>query len=210
MYRPQNDTRLLCEALRETGVRGSRVLDACTGTGRVAVAAALGGAAVVTAVDVSWRAVVSTRANALLRGLDIRVRRGDLFAPVRGERFDVITANPPYVPCGQDRGPAGRHGRARAWDAGPRGRATVDRICAQAPGLLDSGGILLMVHSALCGVDATLAALREAGLKASVSLRREEPFGPVMRGRAVALASGGFIRPGQEHEELVVIRAERV
>ncbi|MEO3787675.1 HemK2/MTQ2 family protein methyltransferase [Actinocorallia sp. B10E7] len=207
VYRPQGDTHLLCDALKEAGVRGAKVLDVCTGTGRVALAAALYGAAKVTAVDVSWRAVVSARANALMRGLDIRVRQGDLFTPVKEERFDVITVNPPYVP--NLNGEPGRHGRERAWDAGPGGRATLDRVCDQAPRLLGSGGMLLMVHSALCGVETTLGALRASGLKASVLLRREEPFGPVMRGKADELASHGLIRRGQDREELVVISAER-
>jgi release factor glutamine methyltransferase len=208
VYRPQGDTHLLCQALREAGVRGARVLDVCTGTGRVALAAALGGASKVTAVDLSWRAVLSARTNALLRGTDLRVRRGDLFAPVRGEDFDVITVNPPYVH--HPHGAPARHGQERAWAAGPRGRAVVDRICAQAPGLLARGGVLLMVHSALCGVETTLSVLREAGMKASVVLRRDEPFGPVMRSKAAELTAYGLISPGQEHEELVVIRAERV
>lgn len=207
MYRPQGDTHLLCEALRGSGIRGAKVLDVCTGTGRVALAAALAGAAKVTAVDVSWRAVISARANALLRGIDIRVHRGDLFTPVKEERFDVITVNPPYVPSLN--GEPSPHGRERAWDAGPTGRATVDRICDQAPRLLTSGGVLLMVHSALCGVEATLGSLRSAGLKTSVLLRRDEPFGPVMWSRARELASHGVIRPEQDREELVVIRAER-
>ena len=206
VYRPQGDTRLLCEALKESGIRGARALDVCTGTGRVALAAALNGAARVTAVDVSWRAVLTARANALLRGVRIRVHQGDLFTPVRKEKFDVITVNPPYVPA--MKGTPSRHGRERAWDAGPAGRATVDRICDQAPRLLASGGVLLMVHSALCGVEMTLGALRDAGMKASVLLLHEEPFGPVMRGRARELASSGFIRLGQDWEELVVIRAE--
>ena len=207
VYRPQGDTRLLCEALKEAGVRGARVLDVCTGTGRVALSAALHGAARVTAVDVSWRAVMSARTNALMRGVNIEVRRGDLFKPVKGEKFDVITINPPYVP--NLNGEPGRHGRERAWDAGPRGRATLDRVCEQAPRQLGPGGLLLMVHSALCGVETTLDALRTSGMKASVLLRHEEPFGPVMRGRADELASHGLIRHGQDREELVVIRAER-
>jgi release factor glutamine methyltransferase len=207
VYRPQGDTHLLCEALKEPRIRGARVLDVCTGTGRVALAAALAGAAKVTAVDVSWRAVMSARVNALLRGLDIRVHRGDLFTPVEKEKFDVITVNPPYVPSLN--GTPSPHGKERAWDAGPGGRDTVDRVCEQAPRLLSSGGVLLMVHSALCGVETTLGSLRKAGLKASVLMRRDEPFGAVMRGRARELASQGVIRPGQDREELVVIRAER-
>ncbi|SEF62328.1 release factor glutamine methyltransferase [Thermomonospora echinospora] len=209
VYRPQGDTDLLTKALREAAVRpGSRVLDMCTGTGAVAVAAALGGAREVTAVDVSARAVLAARCNARLRGLPIRVLRGDLAAPVAGEEFDVITANPPYVP--RHSGEPAQHSRARAWDAGPHGRIWLDRLCETAPSLLAPGGMLLIVHSGLCGVRATLDALRGQGLKAAVIARRHEPFGPVMNGRAAELEAAGLIRPGQRYEELVVIRADRI
>lgn len=199
---------LLTEALRSAAVQpGATVLDVCTGTGALAIAAARGGAADVTAVDISSRAVLTARLNARLRRLPIRVVRGDLLAPVSGRRFDAILANPPYVPS-EDRPPS-RHGRARAWDAGLHGRAVLDRICSHAPPLLARGGVLLIVHSALCGVSATVEALRDAGLKTAVIGRRHEPFGPVMRGRAGWLEAHGLIRPGQRHEELVVIRADR-
>lgn len=208
MYRPQGDTALLLETLREATIPpGARVLDLCTGTGAVAVAAAVWGARQVTAVDVSRRAVLTARANAALRRVPVRVLRGDLAEPVAGERFDLITANPPYVPC-RATGPPHR-GAARAWAGGPRGRSQLDRLCASAPALLNPGGTMLVVHSALCGVRQTLDALRRRGLKASVAARRREPFGPIMRARAAELEDAGLIRRGQRHEELVVIRADR-
>nr|WP_206664135.1 HemK2/MTQ2 family protein methyltransferase [Thermomonospora catenispora] len=209
VYRPQGDTALLLETLREAAIPpGARVLDLCTGTGAIAVAAALWGARHVTAVDVSRRAVLTARANAVARRVPVRVLRGDLTEPVAGERFDLITANPPYVPC-PDPGPP-RRGAARAWAGGPRGRLQLDRLCASAPALLNPGGTMLVVHSALCGVRQTLEALRGHGLKASVAARRREPFGPVMRARTAELEEAGLIRRGQRHEELVVIRADRI
>jgi release factor glutamine methyltransferase len=210
VYRPQGDTELLTEALRDAGIRpGARVLEVCTGTGAVALAAALGRSpGEVTAVDISARAVWAARFNARARGLRVRVLRGDLFTPVAGETFDVVLANPPYVVAD---GPAPQpHSRTRAWDAGPDGRSLLDRICDGVLEVLAPGGTLLMVHSALCGVDRTLNSLRSAGLKASVIARRREEFGPVMSARARLLEAKGLIRPGQTHEELVVIRADRI
>ena len=50
------------------------------------------------ATDVSERALRFTRLNALLNGVDrIETRRGSLFDAVRGERFDRIVSNPPFV-----------------------------------------------------------------------------------------------------------------
>ncbi|MCP9947690.1 methyltransferase [Actinomadura madurae] len=212
VYRPQSDTSLLAgELLRALGQvgapPGARVLELGTGTGAVALAAARAGCRVV-AVDVSAQAVLAARVNARMRGLPVRVLRGDLFAPVAGEEFDVIVANPPYVAGDAD--PASVRGRARAWEAGPDGRALLDRICAGAPGHLSPSGTLLMVHSSLNGVAATLVALRSAGMRASVVARHREPFGPVMRRRAAALRARGLVDPGQRYEELVVVRAARI
>ncbi len=207
MYRPQNDTAMLAGALREARLPpGARVLELGTGTGAVAVAAAREGAGQVVAVDVSVRAVLAARVNARVRGLPVRVLRGDLFGPVRGEVFDVIVANPPYVVGHRD--PAAVRGRGRAWEAGASGRAVLDRICRDAPGHLARHGTLLVVQSALSGAAATLVALRGAGLRASVVARRREPFGPVMLARAAELEARGLVRPGQRHEELLVIRGD--
>ncbi|WP_243726289.1 HemK2/MTQ2 family protein methyltransferase, partial [Actinomadura rubrisoli] len=170
---------MLAGALRCAKVpQGARVLELGTGTGAVAVAAARCGASQVVAVDVSVRAVLAARVNARVRGLPVRVVRGDLFGPVAGEVFDVIVANPPYVAGSAD--PASARGRARAWEAGRDGRALLERICAGAPGHLTRRGTLLVVQSALSGVAATLVALRRSGMRASVVARRREPFGPVM------------------------------
>jgi release factor glutamine methyltransferase len=69
--------------------------------------------------------------------------------------------------------------------------------------------MLLLVQSALCGVQSTIDHLRSEGLKAAVVARRQEVFGPVMRARAGELEGCGLIRPGQRYEDLVVIRADR-
>ncbi len=208
VYRPQDDTRLLTEALANAAIPSrSRVLDICAGTGALAIAAARGGAASVTATDVSRRAVFAITLNARLHRAPVHVRHGDFAALVGERRFDLVLANPPYVPCSD---PGEPRGRDRAWDAGPRGRAVLDRLCALLPLLLTEGGTALIVHSGLCGTATTLDQLRGGDLKASVVGRRTVPFGPVLHGRAAWLEDSGFIEPGQRTEELVVIRADRI
>jgi release factor glutamine methyltransferase len=69
--------------------------------------------------------------------------------------------------------------------------------------------MLLLVQSALCGVQATVERLRSQRLRVAVVARRQEPFGPVMRARAAHLERRGLIGPEQRYEDLVVIRAER-
>jgi release factor glutamine methyltransferase len=207
VYAPQGDTFLLVEVLRKAPLlKGARVLDVCTGTGALALAAARAGASRVTAVDVSARAVLAARANARLNRLPVKVLRGDLFGPVAGQAFDMIMANPPYVPTGS----APLPGRAaRWWNGGPDGRALLDRICERAPHQLRRGGTLLIVQSAVSGVQATLDALRAQGMAASVAARRTQPYGPVLRARADDLEAAGLAPPGGRAEELVVVRADR-
>ncbi|MER5493113.1 HemK2/MTQ2 family protein methyltransferase [Streptomyces sp. NPDC002490] len=207
VYAPQHDTRLLAAAMaREDVPPGVRALDLCTGSGALAVAAARRGARV-TAVDLSRRAVWNARFNALVAGRRIRVVRGDLGTGLGAERFGLVISNPPYVPAPCE--VTASHGAARAWDAGTHGRSLLDRICADAPRLLSPGGLLLVVHSGLCGTDETLCRLRAAGLHAGVSERARVPFGPVLRRRREWLCARGLLEPAAVHEELVVVRARR-
>ncbi|MFC9645043.1 HemK2/MTQ2 family protein methyltransferase [Streptomyces mirabilis] len=207
VYAPQHDTELLTRALdREDVAAGAAVLDIGTGSGALALAAARRGA-LVTAVDRTYRAVLATRFNARLARLPVEVLHGDLFGPVAGRRFDLVVSNPPYVPAP---GPVPRRHRAAvAWDAGVDGRLLLDRICRRAHTSLRSGGVLLLVHSALCGIAPTLATLERSGLAARVTDRRLVPFGPVLRSRGAWLREQGLVDAGEEKEELVIIRAER-
>ncbi|MEU0842678.1 HemK2/MTQ2 family protein methyltransferase [Streptomyces sp. NPDC005962] len=209
VYAPQDDTALLAEAVcREPAMVGAQVLDIGTGTGALALLAARCGAVGVEAVDVSARAVLAAWVNARLSGEPVRVRLGGLASVASGRRFDVVLANPPYVPARRG-GPFERAGGARAWNAGPDGRAALDRLCARIPGLLRPRGVLLLVQSALSGVGTTLERLAEQGLHVDVTARRVVPFGPVLLRRSSWLAARGLIGPGDDKEELVVIRAIR-
>ncbi|MQS10276.1 methyltransferase [Streptomyces alkaliphilus] len=208
VYAPQQDTWLLREALADSGLAaGARVVDLCTGTGVLAMEALRLGAREARAFDASGRAVLTARCNAWLSGLPVRVRRGEMALAGRdGRRFDVVLANPPYVP-----GPdvvLPRRGARKAWEGGPDGRALVDRVCTLAPSLLRRSGSLLMVHSKVCGPARTVRLLRRQGMRAEVVAGMVLPFGPVMRRRAAWLEGAGLIRPGQRTEELVVVRAD--
>ncbi|MEU1014176.1 HemK2/MTQ2 family protein methyltransferase [Streptomyces sp. NPDC005900] len=206
VYAPQYDTELLTRALHREGIgEGSSVLDLGTGTGALAVAAARRGARV-AAVDISWRAVLAARFNARLAGQKVTVRHGDLTAAAPEGPYDLVLSNPPYVPSPSPFLP--RRGAARAWDGGPAGRAVVDRVCDAAPRALRPGGVLLMVHSGLCGVDATLDRLTSLGMDAKVTAREFIPLGPVLRSRRAWLRRRNLLGDDESLEELVVIRAE--
>ena len=78
----------------------TRILDLCTGSGCLAILAALHFEnATVDGVELSNEAMAVAKRNVAEHGLEERVRlfQGDLFKPVKGEGYDLIIANPPYV-----------------------------------------------------------------------------------------------------------------
>ena len=204
VYGPNRDSELLAAAIPASLRPGERVLDPFTGSGVLALTAAQAGAGEVWAVDVGRRAVIATTINARLNGLDVTVRRGSLFEPIAGDRFDLIVANPPYVPGFADDGEV--TGPARAWEAGPDGRRFIDLLIAGAPAHLRPGGRISIVHSSLCGVERTLELLDSAGMDAEVVSSERAPLGPITAPRAEELERRGLLEPGDRTEETVVIR----
>jgi release factor glutamine methyltransferase len=205
VFRPRSDSLLLAERVRERVRPGERVLDPFTGSGVLAVAAAQAGGEA-TAIDVSRRAVACARINGRLNGVRVRGLRGNMFEPVAGERFDMIIANPPYLPAESDETP---RGAARAWDAGTDGRALLDRFCAEVPARLRGGGRVLLIHSSVCDPQATLAQLEAGGLEVEVLERRRGALGPLLAERAPMLERRGMLAPGQRDEEMFVFGARR-
>lgn len=78
----------------------TRVLDLCTGSGCLAILAAMAYPnAAVDAVDLSKDALEVAKLNVADHEMEDRVHlvAGDLFKPLAGRRYDLIVANPPYV-----------------------------------------------------------------------------------------------------------------
>ena len=205
VFQPHSDSWMLADALRAHVPRpGAAVLDLCTGSGVLAVQAALLGARV-TAVDILRRALFSARLNARLNGVRVHTRHGSLFSAIAdGERFDTIVSNPPYLPSSSDAIPV--HGPRRAWDAGVDGRALLDPLCRQVAQHLRPGGTVLLVHSSVCGIERTLDELAAQGLDTDVVTRRRGPLGPRLRERVEDLWAAGALPPGSLEEEIVIVR----
>jgi release factor glutamine methyltransferase len=202
VFVPRSDTWLLAAHVRRhPGVSGA-VLDVCTGSGALAITAALSAATSVTAVDVSRRALITARVNARLNGVRVRTRRGSLLSAVPGERFDLIVSNPPYLPSDDD---LPRRGGARHIDGGADGRRLMDELIAQAPAHLRTGGALMVTHSSLNGEDETLERMRAAGLEPEVLERRRGPLGPLLAARAPLLEGRGLLAPGEREEDLLIV-----
>jgi release factor glutamine methyltransferase len=202
VFAPRSDTWMLAGQLRRHPRVGGDVLDVCTGSGAIAISAALAGARTVTAVDVSRRSLATVRINARLNGMHVRTRRGELLEAVLGEAFDVIAANPPYLPSP---GELPTRGTARHTEAGPDGRVLLDRLIAQATDHLRPGGALLVTHSSVNDEERTLEAMRDAGLEPYVLERRRGPLGPLLSARAPELERAGLLAPGEREEDVLVL-----
>ncbi len=120
-------------ALVRRMVRKGRVLDCFTGTGGFALAALLGGASEVLALDSSAVALAAAEKNAALNGVEDRVsfERGDVFKLLRryereGRRFDAVVLDPPSM--------------ARRRAGLPRARRGYKELNLRALRLLEPGG----------------------------------------------------------------------
>jgi release factor glutamine methyltransferase len=147
---------------RELLPAGSRVLDLGSGAGASGIAAARRGCAVI-AVDINPAAVRCTRINAILNDVDVDAREGDLFAPVQGERFDVVLFNPPYY-----RG-VPRNALDHAW----RSPDLVERFSGNLGEHLTDQGRALLVLSSDGEQSGFLGALDRAGFRSTLVAQRD-------------------------------------
>jgi release factor glutamine methyltransferase len=152
---PRPETELLAELawqfLATLNPQPSTVLDFGTGSGCLAIAiAAKCPTAVVHALDVSSAALAVARANAARHGLDGRVHffAGDgLGALPAGARFDLLVANPPYIPTAElaTLSPEVRDFDPQlALDGGADGLDWVRRLAADGGAFVEPAGRLML------------------------------------------------------------------
>jgi release factor glutamine methyltransferase len=167
---PRPETEVLVQAVLDwaEGRDGLSALDVGTGSGAIALALATEGPfARVVATDLSAGALEVARANREAAAPDapVEFREGSLFAPVAGERFDVVVSNPPYV--GAEERDA-LDAEVRDWEpagalfAGAGGLDILRPLVAGAPAHLAPGGLLAMEMGA-AQADAVCALVRETG-----------------------------------------------
>jgi methylase of polypeptide subunit release factors len=114
-------------------------LDVGTGNGIQAILAARHSARVV-ATDVNARALRFAAFNAQLNGVEnLDVREGSFFDPVAGERFELVTCNPPYVVSPES--------AYLFRDSGMEGDAVSRHVIERAPASLEEGAFASMLVS---------------------------------------------------------------
>lgn len=149
---PRPDTEALVEVAMERTAHlslSARVLDLCTGSGCVAITLARErGTTRVLGADISPDALVVAAENALRLGaVTLGLIRSDLFSALSSarDRFDLITANPPYIADPEFRTlpvDVRRFEPKLALAGGPDGLAVIRRIVAEASRFLAPGGVL--------------------------------------------------------------------
>lgn len=143
---------------------GSTVLDMGSGSGVGAIFAAQWAARVI-AVDINPVAVRCTRINALLHHVEetVEVREGDLFAPVRGLKFDVVLFNPPYLRGEPD----------TMLERALYSKNVLERFLGSLCEHLQPGGYALMVLSSIANLKAILASVAKNHLTAEPIASRD-------------------------------------
>lgn len=168
--RPDTETLVDVALARTSHVSLSmRMLDLCTGSGCVAIAVARQRpTAKIFASDLSEGAIAVARENAYRLGAyNVAFLSGDLFEPAGAARFDVVTANPPYIATGEIatlQADIREFEPRLALDGGPDGLAIVRRIVQAAPDHLAAGGVLALEIGA-GEADATRALFEARGFR---------------------------------------------
>lgn len=126
-----------------------RGLDLCTGSGCIGIAmAAHNPHWHVDLADISDDALALARENIALHQLgdDVRAVRSDLFDGLRGERYDLIVSNPPYVTDAEYAALPGEyaHEPKLGLTAGEDGLDIALRILRDAPDHLTDDGLLIV------------------------------------------------------------------
>ncbi len=100
---PRQETELILDILMENKEpKIENILDVGTGSGAIAIAAALELNANVFACDVSEEALSLAKENVALHKLEekISLAKSDLLSNVPNNKFDALLANLPYIPLG--------------------------------------------------------------------------------------------------------------
>lgn len=170
---PRQDTECLVEEVLRDGARGA-LLDLCTGSGCIPLALLNhGNFSCALGADISAEALAVAEINRARTGLPLELRQSDLFAEIP-ERFDVITANPPYIESAEIESLSVEvrdHEPRLALDGAADGLAFYRRLAAESGAHLKPGGRLYLEIGMSQG--AAVASLLEAAAFSDIQIIRD-------------------------------------
>jgi carbamoyltransferase len=135
VYPLMGDSLCLARGILEENVESS--LDLCTGSGVQAIVASEYSQKVI-GVDINPRALNFARFNALLNQVEnVEFREGNLYEAVKNEKFDRITANPPFVPSPES--------KLYYRDGAETGEVILEKIISGLPQYLKESGVCQIV-----------------------------------------------------------------
>lgn len=143
--RPETETLVSLAVKFIKDIPNAKVLDLCTGSGAIAVAIAKNTSASVLATDISEAALSVAKDNVAEHKADVKTLKSDLFSEISG-KFDLITANPPYVKSGEIEfldGVVREYEPHLALDGGADGLDYYRRIAKDAYGYLSQKGAII-------------------------------------------------------------------
>ncbi|WP_048151130.1 HemK2/MTQ2 family protein methyltransferase [Methanolacinia paynteri] len=153
VYRPEEDTFLLSEAVMHEIKSQDRVIEIGTGSGFIS-SGIRDKAEYAIATDINPYACITAKKNG------VEVVRTDLFSGICGT-FDLVIFNPPYLPTKPEE-------RIDDWleyalDGGEDGRATIQKFAEQLGSALSKTGRCLLLISSLTGTDVVRKIFSELG-----------------------------------------------
>ena len=170
---PRQDTECLVEEVLRDGARGA-LLDLCTGSGCIPLALLKhGNFSCALGADISAEALAVAEINRARTGLPLLLRQSDLFSEIP-ERFDVITANPPYIESAEIESLSVEvrdHEPRLALDGAADGLAFYRRLAAESGAHLKPGGRLYLEIGMSQG--AAVASLLEAAAFSDIQIIRD-------------------------------------
>lgn len=170
---PRQDTECLVEEVLRDGARGA-LLDLCTGSGCIPLALLKhGNFSCALGADISAEALAVAETNRARTGLPLLLRQSDLFSEIP-ERFDVITANPPYIESAEIESLSVEvrdHEPRLALDGAADGLAFYRRLAAESGAHLKPGGRLYLEIGMSQG--AAVASLLKAAAFSDIQIIRD-------------------------------------
>jgi release factor glutamine methyltransferase len=167
IYLPQEDSYMLREWVEKLA-KGD-VLDVGTGTG-IQAFAALPTSKRVVAIDINPEAIEYAKNAVVFSKKQVDFRVGDLFSAIKkGEKFDLIIFNPPYLP-------ESKYDKMIETTGGKHGWETIEKFLRQVRKYLKSKGKILLLFSSFTNKDKVLSIAKEEGFRSKLLQKKHYSF----------------------------------